>query len=200
MAIIVHRYLEEAWKEGKERLFWIVGSFPSVLVKEKFERLNREKDVNYFYGGGGNRFWPTLASLAWKKGLLSTPTLPEGWDNPQAVSARKDLLRLLGLGITDLYLEVETEGKASDTAIHPLRENPHLSSLLTREGCVLFATSERVLRELSRLLKKHGRPSAVELVLLPSPSPLSRRAGYNDEKLLAIYEKILTTFLTSLQA
>ncbi len=199
MTIVFHRYLEEAWHEGENQLFWIVGSFPSVLVKERFGRLCLERDVDYFYGSKENRLWTVLASLAWKKGLISSPELPYGWHNLDAVATRKNLLHLLGLGITDLYLEVETEGGASDNALHPLRENPHLPALLQREGCVLFATSERVLRELSRQLKKENTHSA-SLFLLPSPSPLSRRAGYDDGRLLMVYEDILSRFLPSLRS
>ncbi|QJR22026.1 hypothetical protein BREVNS_1276 [Brevinematales bacterium NS] len=193
MVRIFHRYLEEAFFTCRGRRYWFVGSFPSVLVKEAFGRIHPERDVDYFYGGEGNRFWPTLARIFFRRGVVDSERLSAGWETKEAIEERKRLLDRGDLGITDLYIEVESEGKASDRDIVPLRWNPYLEEIVFQAE-VLFLTSRYVASHLERAFE-HTESVQRKIVCLPSPSPLSRLAGYTDEKLERKYEEILSLFL-----
>ncbi|MCX7882460.1 MAG: hypothetical protein N2314_04485 [Brevinematales bacterium] len=197
---IVHRYLEEAFLEYRGKELWFVGSFPSVLIKEAFGRIKREKDVNYFYGSDHNRFWPILASLLFERDLLSFEALSWGWENPVAVQQRQEILQKLGMGITDVYAEIESAGKTSDKDIVPVRWNPHLEEILSSAQRI-FATSQYVTHSLLSWRKGHamGESFFPQIVTLPSPSPLSRRVGYTNEKLRQIYHKELSPYLSCLR-
>jgi len=193
MATIVHRYLSEACERWWDKEVWFVGSFPSVLVREYFGRIDPERDVNYFYGSAVNRFWPTLASILCRHGKLKDLGLPTGWNNPEAVRARESLLDLLDVGITDLYAEVESMGRSTDEKIIPRRWNPFLPEIL-KKSRVLCVTSLAVKQALAR----YGGHGSATLVVLPSPSPMSRRAGYTDEVLREVYDRLLTPYCAGL--
>ncbi|MFN3660008.1 MAG: uracil-DNA glycosylase family protein [Brevinematales bacterium] len=193
MAKIFHRYLEDAFFASQDRRYWILGSFPSVLVKEAFGTIDREYDVDYFYGGKGNRFWPTLARIFFRMGVVDSERLLMGWGKKEAIEERKSLLAAGDLGITDLYMEIESEGKASDRDIVPARWNPYLEEIVLRAE-VLFVTSHYVASHLQKAFQnKEGIRQ--KIVCLPSPSPLSRLTGYTDEKLERRYEEIFSLFL-----
>ena len=184
---VFHRYLLPAFEEGRGRLFWIVGSFPSVLIHEQVNGLDEERDVDYFYGAYRNRFWKTMAGIVSKRGGGQCD-LVYGFYNVGAVLQRREILSFLGLGITDIYAEVETEGKASDQHLSVLAWNPYLRDVLSSPTRVVLATSRLVERELRRCAQQWG--SGVRVVVLPSPSPRSLLAGYSDEGLLVAYERV----------
>lgn len=193
MMHIVHRYLEEAFAEWKEKTLWFVGSFPSVLVREAFGRINKEKDVNYFYGSAQNRFWPTLFSLSRECNIVHVKNLSFGWDNANAVKERKGILHALDIGITDIYAKIESGGKASDNDIVPLEWNPYLEKILTHAK-VIFTTS----RFVTKILISQWRKKILSfptIVTLPSPSSLSRKGGYTDEKLRQTYFQLIFPYL-----
>ncbi|MCX7655620.1 MAG: hypothetical protein N2Z76_03740 [Treponemataceae bacterium] len=196
MFTLFHRYLQGAYQEGLGRPCWIIGTFPSVLIREATGTLRMDREVDYFYGSAQNRFWLILSELYKEQTKDYTFSLARGWKNTQAIKERQALLASLHLGITDVYAEVQTEGGSSDGDLRNPRFNPYLSTIfhhpdttalaatslyaarlvhtaLLTEGYCLFARFQNWQRG---YYQKTMPERILTLITLPSPSPRNRKS------------------------
>lgn len=196
MFTLFHRYLQGAYQEGLGRPCWIIGTFPSVLIREAAGTLQRERDVDYFYGSVQNRFWAILAQVYKEQTGNHTFSLSRGWQNRKAIEERRALLAALRLGISDVYEEVQTEGGSSDGDLCNPRISPYLPAIFQHpETIALAATSLYAARIIHKALLAEGyRPlpqaqnrqqrcyhrtgpeKTLTLMTLPSPSPRNRKS------------------------
>lgn len=211
---VVHRYIERGWYTPENATAILLGTFPSVLIREAFGRV-RPTDVDFFYGSGDNNFWPDLSSI-YKRPLSYQRT-------QEAVQQRMDLLRDLGLGISDAIYACTTTGGAVDTALQNIEINTQLLTILDKHPDItkLYFTSSsgKVNAEslTMKMLKESGRISSMKItqanrprmrqflfrsvngavrtittITLISPSPLAEKmAGIKPEERRALYAKQL---------
>ncbi len=211
---VVHRYAAEGLYTPPGAVALLIGTFPSVLVREAFGRL-RATDTDFFYGSIDNNFWPDLAALYNRSFRFD--------QSDEAVVQRKILLDDLKLATTDVIFSCETTGSATDTALQQIElnegivktldENPSISTLYFTSGSGKINAESLTLR----LLKETGRSSSTKLmqktaprlraliyttgvgnrrpmraVTLYSPSPLAEQwGGVTREKRRAQYAQFL---------
>lgn len=153
----------------------LLGTFPSVLVREAFGRV-RPTDVDFFYGSADNNFWKDL-SIIYNRPLSFTRT-------DAAIEERKQLLTNLQLAISDAIIACTTSGSAMDTALHNIELNKYIISVLDQHPTItrLYFTSSsgKVNAETLtlRLLKEQGRSSGMRI--LQQSSPRRRTFQYRD--------------------
>ncbi|GAB4092641.1 uracil-DNA glycosylase family protein [Flaviaesturariibacter terrae] len=196
---VVHSYIARGWYISKNATAILLGTFPSVLIREAFGRI-RPDDVDFFYGSRDNNFWRDLAVI------YGCRLDQERTDT--AIRQRMQLLDDLSLGLSDAIFACHTLGSAMDTALHELELNTQLVRDLDSHPAVsrLYFTSSsgkvnaetltlRMLRQEGRLsgmkiLQERGpkrrqflfrsstgpeRP--IETITLYSPSPLAEQWG-----------------------
>ncbi|HZH94770.1 MAG TPA: hypothetical protein VEY06_02755 [Flavisolibacter sp.] len=215
---VEHLYVKRGWFTPPNATSLLIGTFPSVLIREQFGRI-RSTDVDFFYGSADNNFWPDL-SFIYNRTLLVTRT-------PEAVEQRKQLLIDLRLALSDCIYACQTNGSAMDTALGGLELNKALIQVLDDHPAIetLYFTSSsgpvnaetltlRLLKEEGRLLKMQitqksgprmrmflfrdgaGKLRTVKTVTLISPSPLAEQwGGVTPEKRRALYRKYLPALL-----
>ena len=80
---VEHRYIARSWYTPPGATTLLLGTFPSVLIREAFGRV-RQTDVDFFYGSMDNNFWKDL-SLIYNTPLSNSRT-------DEAVQQRMQLL------------------------------------------------------------------------------------------------------------
>ncbi len=138
----------------------ILGSF---LGKESTQ-AKREDD--WFYGANRNQFWKIIELI-----------YNSNFNNK---IEKQNLFNNLKIGITDIISSCERkENNNSDNNLTNKTYNNKIVDILSTYPIkkVLF-TSKNVYKEFSENFKK---PKGVELVVLPSPSPIYRRLNLNDK-------------------
>jgi G:T/U-mismatch repair DNA glycosylase len=207
---VVHRYLERGWYTPKNATALLLGTFPSVLIREAFGRV-RQSDVDFFYGSADNNFWKDLGAIY---------NIPFSFERTEAaVQQRMQLLDKLGLALSDAIFACTTSGSAMDTALQNIELNKGIITTLDAMPAInkLYFTSSsgKVNAETLtlRLLKEEGRSSSMRIVqqsgprrrqfiftdamgrqrlintvTLISPSPLAEQmAGIKPEQRRALY-------------
>jgi len=196
---VEHRYVKEGLYTPVGATGLLIGTFPSVLIRETFGRL-RATDTNFFYGSIDNNFWPDLGVIYNRTFLYD--------QSETAVQQRKDLLDALGLALSDAIFSCETLGSAMDTALQGIELNEYLIQTLDRTPTItkIYFTSSsgkvnaesltlRLLKERSRssIMKitqqkgprmrtflytdAQGRQRLIQTITLYSPSPLAEQWG-----------------------
>jgi G:T/U-mismatch repair DNA glycosylase len=196
---IEHRYIKQGLYTPSGATSLLIGTFPSVLVRETFNRL-RPTDVDFFYGSIDNNFWKDL-------GFIYNRTFSFNRSR-EAVEERMKLLDELKLAMSDAIFACETTGSAMDTALQNIEPNIYLIDVLDNTPTIdtLFFTSSsgkvnaetlslRVLKEADRLTKmkitqktgprrrsflftdKTDRQRPMHSITLYSPSPLAEQWG-----------------------
>jgi G:T/U-mismatch repair DNA glycosylase len=124
--------------KGAKKL--IIGTTPP----ERFcsnKPLNRD-DVNFYYGSNDNGFWDILNDIL-NKNLSFANTL-------EAIEERKQLLTVLGIGITDIVAEcIHEGGRSSDNDLKEIKHKD-LSTILENNESIdtLIYTSEFVKKQI----------------------------------------------------
>jgi G:T/U-mismatch repair DNA glycosylase len=163
---VIHRYIERGWYTPENATALLLGTFPSVLIREAFGRV-RTTDVDFFYGSRDNNFWPDL-SIIYKRPLSFERT-------EAAIQERMELLNDLQLGLSDAIYACITSGSAMDTALQNIELNTKLIETLDRNPNInrLYFTSSsgKVNAETLtlRLLKENGRLSKMRIVQQSRP-------------------------------
>lgn len=154
--------------EGSTRL--ILGSFPGK------ESTQTNRDNDWFYCAGRNQFWKIL-EIVFERDLSSKE------DKQKLFTDHK-------IAITDILLSCERkDNKNSDEnlinkkynreAIHQILSNKSIRKI--------FFTSKGVHKE---FIENFEIPEYVELVVLPTPSPVYRRLNLQEKA--EIYKDYLT--------
>jgi G:T/U-mismatch repair DNA glycosylase len=144
----------------------LIGTFPSVLIREAFNRL-RPTDTDFFYGSIDNNFWQDMGAIYNRSFRFD--------QSEEAVQQRKALLNDLGLGLSDAIYACQTAGSAMDTALQHIELNEHLIHTLDNAPSIatLFFTSSsgKVNAEslTLRLLKERGRTSQMKITQQSGP-------------------------------
>ena len=171
---VEHRYIKEGLYTPKDAMGLLIGTFPSVLIREKFGRL-RPTDTDFFYGSIDNNFWPDL-------GAIYNRSFRYDWTE-EAVAQRKALMDDLKLALSDAIYSCETLGSAMDTALQSLELNERLMETLDHTPTIntLYFTSSsgKVNAETLtlRLLKERSRSSRMKIL---QTGPRMRSFVYTD--------------------
>jgi G:T/U-mismatch repair DNA glycosylase len=211
---VVHRYLDKGWYTPKNATVILLGTFPSVLIREAFGRI-RQTDVDFFYGSRDNNFWQDLSSI------YNYPLSYNRTD--EAIQQRMALLNKLQLGLSDALFSCTTLGSAMDTALQNIELNTGLVKTLDAHPPIqtLYFTSSsgkvnaesltlKILKDACRLsrmkiIQKSGprmrqfiftdnnhRERTIQTITLISPSPLAEKmAGIKPEQRREQYAKHL---------
>jgi G:T/U-mismatch repair DNA glycosylase len=211
---VEHRYVKEGMYTPQGATSLLIGTFPSILIREKFNRV-RPTDVDFFYGSIDNNFWTDL-------GIIYDRTF--SFDRSEkAIEQRIDLLDAIKMAMSDAIFACETSGSAMDTALQNIELNDQIISVLDKNPSIskLYFTSSsgkvnaetltlRLLKESKRLsqmkiLQKNsprkrtflfidinGSVRMIDTVTLISPSPLAEQwGGITPEKRQAVYKQHL---------
>jgi len=211
---VEHRYVKEGLYTPLNATSLLIGTFPSILFREQFNRV-RPTDVDFFYGSIDNNFWKDL-------GIIYHRQFP--FDRTRdAVEKRKQLLDDLGMAMSDAIFACETTGSAMDTALQNIELNEYIIHTLDNTPTIrkIFFTSSsgkvnaetltlRLLKEKGRLQKmkiiqkssprirqfiykgEHDELRQIETLTLISPSPLAEQwGGITPEKRRAQYSQYL---------
>lgn len=211
---IEHRYVKEGLYTPKDATSLLIGTFPSVLIREKFGRV-RVTDVDFFYGSFDNNFWRDLGVIYGRDFSFNRTR--------EAVEQRKALLADLKMAISDAVFACETTGSTMDAALEKVELNPYIIRVLDATPTInkLYFTSSsgkvnaetltlRLLKEKRRIgdmkvVQKtaprlrsflysddKGEQRPMTSVTLYSPSPLAEQwGGLTAEKRQAQYEQYL---------
>jgi|GEM_PF-2278601 len=211
---VIHRYLDKGWYTPKKATAILLGTFPSVLIREAFGRI-RQADVDFFYGSRDNNFWTDLSTI------YNYPLSYERTD--KAIQERIKLLDSLQLGLSDVIFACTTFGSAMDTALQNIELNTGLIKTLDMNPAIttLYFTSSsgkvnaesltlKILKDAGRLSKmkitqksgprmrqftyadQNKKERMIQTITLISPSPLAERmAGIRPEQRRAQYSKYL---------
>ncbi|TCJ13386.1 hypothetical protein EPD60_13440 [Flaviaesturariibacter flavus] len=158
---VVHSYIARGWYIPEGATAILLGTFPSVLIREAFGRI-RPEDVDFFYGSKDNNFWRDLAVIYGRQ-LDQERT-------EKAIAQRMELLDDLRLGLSDAIFACHTTGSAMDTALQDIELNEQLLQDLELHPFVkrLYFTSSsgKVNAETLtlRMLRASGRLSAMKIV------------------------------------
>jgi G:T/U-mismatch repair DNA glycosylase len=189
----------------------LLGTFPSVLIREAFGRV-RLTDVDFFYGSSDNNFWKDLSII------YGVPLALER--SKAAIEQRMQLLNSLGLALSDAIFSCTTSGSSMDTSLENIELNEQIMHTLDATPTIttLYFTSSsgkvnaesltlRLLKDKSRssgmkIIQKsgprrrqflftdaNGLQRLINTVTLISPSPLAERmAGIQPEQRRAQYK------------
>ena len=171
---VEHRYVKEGLYTPQGATSLLIGTFPSVLIREKFGRL-RATDTDFFYGSIDNNFWQDL-------GAIYNRSFRFDWSD-EAVAQRKALMDDLKLALSDAIFSCETHGSAMDTALQSLELNEYLIKTLDATPTITtiyFTSSSGKVNAESlslRLLKERGRSSKMKIL---QTGPRMRSFVYTD--------------------
>lgn len=168
----------------------IVGTIPPWRFCTPEGEL-RKRDVNFYYGSEDNAFWKLISEVTGK---------PLHYENSEeAVEERKELLRALRLGITDMIEScVHRNRRADDASLADIRQK-NLRQLLSEHPGIgtLIYTSQFVIKQVNQIADHHrhawrkpSRQGSVEIggkkyqvLVLYSPSPNALRAVSRETRL-----------------
>ena len=104
---ITHEFVEKNEYTPKGARYLIVGTFPSVLIKKKFGRL-QAGDTMFFYGGRANAFWKIIDRVY---GLDLS-----GCDKGKRLEKINRFLDKKRIALTDIIYKCRSCGGAGDDA------------------------------------------------------------------------------------
>lgn len=163
---IIHRYVQQGLYTPPGAVGLLIGTFPSVLVKQAYGRM-RPNDVDFFYGSAENNLWRDFSAI------YNVSLLQE--NSAAAVEQRLQLLEQLRLAITDIVASTFTTGGATDTSLQNIELNPGIVQLLHNHPSInrLYFTSGsgKVNAEslTLKLLKESGSVTNVQIISKTTP-------------------------------
>jgi G:T/U-mismatch repair DNA glycosylase len=211
---VEHRYIKAGLYTPPNAVALLIGTFPSVLIREEFGRI-RTTDVDFFYGSNDNNFWKDLG-IIYNKQFSFVRT-------EEAIQQRIALLTELRLAMSDAIYACYTTGSAMDTALQHIELNTFMIRQLDETSSIttLYFTSSsgkvnaetltlQLLKEKGRLEKMRivqksgprirqflykddkGTVREMASITLISPSPLAEQwGGTTPEKRRALYQQYL---------
>jgi hypoxanthine-DNA glycosylase len=139
----------------------ILGSFPGR------ESTQAKRENDWFYCANRNQFWKIIESV-YDQVLVTS-------------SAKQDLFKQRNIAITDIIESCERRNNknSDDNLINKVYNKNSIAKIITQNPIkkILF-TSKSVYLE---FLENFDKPNGVELVILPSPSPVFRRMNLDDK-------------------
>jgi G:T/U-mismatch repair DNA glycosylase len=174
---VEHRYVKQGLYTPPGATALLIGTFPSVLIRESFNRL-RPTDTDFFYGSIDNNFWQDMGAIYNRTFQFD--------QSKEAVQQRTSLLDELGLALSDAIYACQTAGSAMDTALQHIELNEHLIYTLDKTPSIttLFFTSSsgKVNAEslTLRLLKERGRSSQMKIT--QQSGPRKRAFAFTDNE------------------
>lgn len=189
---VEHRYIKKGWYVPQAAQAMLLGTFPSVLIREAFGRV-RPTDVDFFYGSMDNNFWKDMG-IIYEQEFLFTRT-------KEAIEQRMALLDSLGLALSDAIYSCESKGSAMDTALEHIELNQKIITVLDKNPTIqtLYFTSSsgKINAETLtlRLLKQEGRMSQMKII--QKSGPRMRSFVYRDDKNQERALKAITLFSPS---
>ncbi len=172
--------------EGAKKL--IIGTMPPYRFCHRDSEQLFPEDVDFYYGSKSNYFWPILSDI-FNIELHYT-------NSREAVEERKELLKQIKTGITDIVdICVHSGGRADDLSLLDIRQKD-ITALLAEHPTIgeLVYTSRFVVRQvnlsverfcsirthhtwnrsdpLDGAVKINGRTYAVRVLYSPSPNAL----------------------------
>jgi len=138
----------------------ILGSFPGK------ESTQEKRIDDWFYGASRNQFWKII-EIVYETELKSKA-------NKQA------LFENLKIAMTDIIESCERkENKNSDKNLFNKKYNREIEKIIKKHQIQkLLFTSKTVYLE---FLENFSKPENIELIVLPSPSPIYRRLSLQDK-------------------
>lgn len=179
----------------------IIGTIPPPRFCKEPYRLY-EDDVNFYYGSRDNYFWCILEEVF--------ETKLEYGNTEQAVQQRKDLLKKLKIGITDIVDScIHIENSAADSVLKEIRHKDIRLLLQEHPSIItLIYTSEFVKKLMNEHLKTYhsidqnnrkkqslkidGKLYQVKVLYSPSPLALRNIGKDGVEKRKEQYRDFLT--------
>lgn len=125
----------------------ILGSFPSVVSRE----------TNFYYGNKQNRFWKILAEAF-------------GENVPSSTTEKQALLKKHNVALWDIVTECEIKGSLDSTIKDYKVAN--LDEVLAHADVKTIILNGGKAKE---IFKKHYPALSIDVVFLPSTSPLNTR-------------------------
>lgn len=174
---VIHRYIARGLYTPPGATALLLGTFPSVLIREAFGRV-RQTDVDFFYGSSDNNFWKDLGIIYGIDFIFQR--------NEAAIQQRIELLDKLKLALSDAIYACTTSGSAMDTALQHIVLNQSIITTLdatpTIQKLYFTSSSGKVNAEILtlRLLKEAGRSSGMRIV--QQSGPRRRNFIYTDNK------------------
>lgn len=163
---VVHRYVAAGLYTPPNATALLLGTFPSVLIREAYGRV-RLTDVDFFYGSSDNNFWKDLSVI------YGVPLALER--SQAAIEQRKQLLNSLGLALSDAIYACTTSGSSMDTALHNIELNEQIIHTLDATPTITtlyFTSSSGKVNAESltlRLLKEKSRSSGMNIIQKSGP-------------------------------
>lgn len=163
----------------------IIGTIPPYRFCVDNESL-RDNDVNFYYGSSDNGFWELVFNSVYgsDKKLIRENT-------PEAIEQRKQTLKELGIGITDIIEACYHLGHKSDDSSLKVIKQKDIRALLSQNKTIntLIYTSNFVKSQMNTICDKgyhscvdkdkrvwktviNGKEYMVTLLYSPSPNAL----------------------------
>ena len=138
----------------------VIGSFPG----KESTQIKREND--WYYGANRNQFWKILETI-YKRDLTNR-------------TDKQELFREVRIGITDIISSCEREENSnSDSNLKNKVYNSSIPEvLITKPIEKILFTGKGVYSE---FIENFDTIENIELIVLPSPSPIFRRLSFQDK-------------------
>ena len=200
---IKHKFIEENLYFPTKPKYIIIGTFPSVLIKQAFNKESGD-DIDFYYGSKRNHFWK-LIEHCFTINLLKEPF------------PKQSILKFLenhNIAMTDIIAKCNSDGRSSDQSLRDVAINESIIkylmiesitdvfftschaqkltlSFLREKGAISLSNISKALRNRSPLSLTHNHKSKnVHITTLYSPSP--RVANRMKDKVTKQYYKSLT--------
>ncbi len=192
---IVSKHPYEAYiPAGATKL--IIGSMAPMRFCITPQRLEKD-DIRFYYGSHKNHFWHLMETVTGEKlDFENTDT---------AIEQRKNLLKKLNTGITDIVERcIHIDGKSDDKSLKIIKYKPIMKLLLEHKNInTLICTSAFVKNELKKIthgkyhketekkgtLEINNKKYSVIILYSPSPYALVGMGPNGVQKRLAQYKE-----------
>ena len=135
--------------EGATKL--IIGTMPPFRFCPSGGRTLHDNDVDFYYGSRDNHFWKLLSEV--------TGTPLEFVNTTEAVNQRKQLLKQLHIGITDIVGScIHRNGKSDDASLFSIEPKPLDKLLLEHPNIekLIYTSRTEVQKLINRFFADKG--------------------------------------------
>ena len=135
--------------EGATKL--IIGTMPPFRFCTSGGRTLHDNDVDFYYGSRDNHFWKLLSEV--------TGTPLEFVNTTEAVNQRKQLLKQLHIGITDIVDScIHRNGKSDDASLFSIEPKPLDKLLLEHPNIekLIYTSRTEVQKLINRFFADKG--------------------------------------------
>ena len=135
--------------EGATKL--IIGTMPPFRFCTSGGRTLHDNDVDFYYGSRDNHFWKLLSEV--------TGTPLEFVNTTEAVNQRKQLLKQLHIGITDIVGScIHRNGKSDDASLFSIAPKPLDKLLLEHPNIekLIYTSRTEVQKLINRFFADKG--------------------------------------------